>query len=244
MFRQAGEMRSSPSAPTASVCSPPVFLVSPMGLQREGLKLILGRAGFLVRGEAEELDETRQISTGADLFLVDVGLANISTSCVRDLKMLRQRFPKSRIVLLDNNMTLRWFNICLETALDGYLSKQCPPSIFARRLELIAAGARLLPVELMTELAACSEPDASLSGDKEMAGLIRPTETKLLGYLVAGVTNKVIGRSLNIPEAVVKVRLRSICRKINVSNRTEAAIWAFKHGVGPPAPGERESASH
>jgi two-component system nitrate/nitrite response regulator NarL len=55
-------------------------------------------------------------------------------------------------------------------------------------------------------------------------------EAQILDSLVKGHANKVIARTCSITEATVKVHLKSILRKIQVANRTQAAIWALEHG--------------
>jgi two-component system nitrate/nitrite response regulator NarL len=55
-------------------------------------------------------------------------------------------------------------------------------------------------------------------------------EAQILNGLVQGHANKVIARSCDIAEATVKVHMKSILRKIQVANRTQAAVWALEHG--------------
>lgn len=55
-------------------------------------------------------------------------------------------------------------------------------------------------------------------------------EAQILEGLVQGHANKVIARSCDITEATVKVHMKSILRKIQVANRTQAAVWALEHG--------------
>jgi two-component system nitrate/nitrite response regulator NarL len=55
-------------------------------------------------------------------------------------------------------------------------------------------------------------------------------EAQILNGLVQGHANKVIARSCDITEATVKVHMKSILRKIQVANRTQAAVWALEHG--------------
>jgi len=55
-------------------------------------------------------------------------------------------------------------------------------------------------------------------------------EAQILNGLVKGLANKVIANQLAITEATVKVHMKSILRKIQVANRTQAAIWALEHG--------------
>jgi len=73
-------------------------------------------------------------------------------------------------------------------------------------------------------------------GDMQWAPTLRnhprlsEREAQVLDGLVRGHANKVIARSCDITEATVKVHMKSILRKIHVSNRTQAAVWALEHG--------------
>ena len=60
-----------------------------------------------------------------------------------------------------------------------------------------------------------------------------PRETEILHYLTTGCSNRAIARQLGIAEATVKVHLKSLLCRIRVANRTQAAIWALKNGIGP-----------
>lgn len=63
-----------------------------------------------------------------------------------------------------------------------------------------------------------------------------PRETAILQLLREGAPNKLIARQLSLTEATVKVHLKSILRKIRVSNRTQAAVWAMGHDTLYDAP--------
>jgi DNA-binding NarL/FixJ family response regulator len=55
----------------------------------------------------------------------------------------------------------------------------------------------------------------------------------VLAQLVAGLPNKLIARRLEISEKTVKSHLTRIFREIGVTDRTQAALWAERHGLGP-----------
>jgi two-component system, NarL family, nitrate/nitrite response regulator NarL len=59
---------------------------------------------------------------------------------------------------------------------------------------------------------------------------LSPREQEILQALVTGASNKLIAIKLGITEATVKVHLKTLLRKIDVSNRTQAAIWAMNNG--------------
>jgi two-component system, NarL family, nitrate/nitrite response regulator NarL len=70
----------------------------------------------------------------------------------------------------------------------------------------------------------------SQSDDPSRLGIngrgLSPRETQVLACLAQGNSNKIIARLHNLSEATVKVHLKAILRKLNVQNRTQAAIWA------------------
>ena len=59
---------------------------------------------------------------------------------------------------------------------------------------------------------------------------LSPREQEILQSLVTGASNKLIAIKLGITEATVKVHLKTLLRKIDVNNRTQAAIWAINNG--------------
>jgi two-component system, NarL family, nitrate/nitrite response regulator NarL len=60
---------------------------------------------------------------------------------------------------------------------------------------------------------------------------LSPREHEILQALVTGASNKMIAIKLGITEATVKVHLKTLLRKIDVNNRTQAAIWAMNNGL-------------
>ena len=64
-------------------------------------------------------------------------------------------------------------------------------------------------------------------------------EREVLGLLLEGLPNKLIARRLEITEKTVKSHLTRIFREIGVTDRTQAALWAERHGLGPGAPRQR-----
>jgi two-component system, NarL family, nitrate/nitrite response regulator NarL len=74
------------------------------------------------------------------------------------------------------------------------------------------------------------KPDTLNATSSRRLPRLSERETQILDGLVKGHANKVIARTYDITEATVKVHMKSILRKIQVANRTQAAIWALEHG--------------
>ncbi len=65
--------------------------------------------------------------------------------------------------------------------------------------------------------------------------MLSPRERQVLNCLVEGMSNKMIARKLGVTETTVKLHVKNILRKINVRNRTQAAIWAIENRlIGSP----------
>ena len=96
-------------------------------------------------------------------------------------------------------------------------------------LALLNAGSRGYEVGFGTSAAAVPAND-SLVG-KSLSG----REAQILHLITQGASNKVIARDLGLAEATVKVHVKAILRKVKVSNRTQAALWAQRHVNGRDA---------
>ena len=96
----------------------------------------------------------------------------------------------------------------------------------------LSAGERVFPSQLVAMLLA-GGASASVSAPKLQAGSPSLSErgTQILQCLVAGDSNKASANRLRVTEATVKVHLKSILRKIQVRNRTQAAVWALDRGM-------------
>lgn len=113
----------------------------------------------------------------------------------------------------------------VERALDarasGFVPKTLPLRTLKHAVRLIADGELFLPGEFMRRNADDSTSDLGL----------KPREIKVLGFLCEGMQNKEIGREIGVEETIVKMDVKSICRKLGARNRTQVVIEAIKRGV-------------
>jgi two-component system nitrate/nitrite response regulator NarL len=110
-------------------------------------------------------------------------------------------------------------------SLSGILTYDLSVAAFVRSLRLIWSGELVFPHDLaMGWRQRASRPSAGPGSDGVRLSL---REREVLSHLVEGHSNKVIARHRGITEATVKVHLKSLLRKINVDNRTQAVVWAL-----------------
>jgi DNA-binding NarL/FixJ family response regulator len=112
----------------------------------------------------------------------------------------------------------------LEAGACGYLLKDLDADEVGDGIRAAARGESPLdPRAARTMLDARSAPDP-------LAGLSE-REREVLALLVAGLPNKLIARRLQISEKTVKSHLTRVFRELDVTDRTQAALWAERHGV-------------
>jgi two-component system nitrate/nitrite response regulator NarL len=134
-----------------------------------------------------------------------------------------------RIVVLTNNATRTVLGRAIGWGVDAYLLKDMSPVALTRSLQLVMLGQQVFPTRLAVSLLGTGAPEPVEEPAASARGL-SPRENQILRFLVNGASNKLIARELNISEATVKVHLKGLLRKVQASNRTQAAIWGLNHG--------------
>ena len=232
-------------------CSFATVLVGSCALFREGLARILSAAEFRIASATSHVQDVAPGSLPQDqpiLLIIDVGTDQAAT--IKDIRLFKGQFPTARVALVANHDQLSDSNIvaAFRAGADAYFLKPSCDT-FIKSLELVILGETILPFEVLSyilhhytevqtfpEIAAPlaangAEPShaASAEADSKYAPRLSVREKCILRCLIEGDSNKAIARKNDIAEATVKVHVKAILRKIRVSNRTQAAIWAMNN---------------
>lgn len=207
-----------------------VILIDANKLFREGLSRLLLDVPFKVAAEYAGVDEAMAASSvEADLVLVDPGE---DAGAMTRVGQLRQQRPEAPLVILTGGLDARRLTQALEAGVSGYLMKDMSADALAQSLRLVMMGEKVFPTHLADLLVTGQvQPQPATEITALRKGLSQ-RETQILRCLIDGDSNKIIAGSLGITEATVKVHLKSLLRKINAVNRTQAAIWAMNNGIG------------
>ena len=200
------------------------ILIEANRLFREGLKHLLTDTRFAVEVEFSTLEQAlANTENAADSGLVITGHLGKEAG---DLNLLRGAYPNARIVVLASDLSVDVLRDAMNSGADGFLMKDVSPEALIQSLQLIMLGEKVFPTNLaamLLNLDHAPTPMNSLRG-------LSPREQEILQSLVTGASNKLIAIKLGITEATVKVHLKTLLRKIDVNNRTQAAIWALNNG--------------
>ena len=210
-----------------------IFLIDANKLFREGMKALFTEGEFRITKEAASFSDVPPpgMIEGdmPELIMMDPASAN---GTVQAVTVLREQYPSARLVLLASHLDAQEMANAIQAGADAFLMKDISPAALAQSLRLVMIGEKVFPTHLAALLiTGKAGANSSANGPTAAKGLSQ-RETQILERLLQGDSNKMIANHLNITEATVKVHLKSLLRKINASNRTQAAIWALNNGIG------------
>jgi two-component system nitrate/nitrite response regulator NarL len=175
------------------------------------------------------------------LFVIDAG--KDPERAIAQIERVRERFPSAHIAILADYYRRDDLVSAYQAGANVALARDMTCGVFMKALELIVLGETIMPPELLPFIGDHedhhdSPPPApsvngGLSETKDAFPLTIPRlsarEKCILRCIVEGDTNKAIARKISIAEATVKVHVKAILRKVRLSNRTQAAIWALNN---------------
>jgi DNA-binding NarL/FixJ family response regulator len=203
-----------------------VLLADDHGVIRDGLgRLIEALEDIELVGAAANGAEAvaRCAELTPDVVLMDLDMPVLDGIEATRQVMLAQ--PTTAVLVLTSFSDRPRIMGALEAGACGYLLKDVDAGAVADAIRAAARGESPLdPRAARTILDARSAPDP-------LAGLSE-REREVLGLLVDGLPNKLIARRLQISEKTVKSHLTRIFRELDVTDRTQAALWAERNGLG------------
>jgi DNA-binding NarL/FixJ family response regulator len=201
-----------------------VLLADDHGVIRDGLgRLISALEDIELAGVAADGAEavTRCRELRPDVVVMDLEMPNLD-GIDATRRILVER-PETAVLVLTSFSDRTRILGALEAGASGYLLKDASSDDVAEGIRAAARGESPLdPRAARTILTARAEPDP-------LAGF-SPRERDVLALLVEGLPNKLIARRLDISEKTVKSHLTRVFRELNVTDRTQAALWAERHG--------------
>ena len=203
-----------------------VLLADDHDVVRRGLTALLdGANGFAVVGAASDGEEAVALAAEhqPDVVLMDLSMPGVDG--IEATRRLLVDRPESRVVVLTSFSDRERILDALDAGAVGYLLKDAEPDELLRGIEAAARGeSPLAPKAARAVLTARAEgrPAAELTA----------REQEVLALLAEGLANKQIARRLGIAEKTVKAHLTSVFQSIGVTDRTQAALWAQRHGIG------------
>jgi DNA-binding NarL/FixJ family response regulator len=132
--------------------------------------------------------------------------------------------PETKVVVLTSFSDRERILRALDAGAAGYILKDAAPDEILDAVRAAARGES--PLDPKAGRALLAERRTATPG-----GVLSDREREVLAMVAEGLPNKLISRELEISEKTVKAHLTSVFRRLGVTDRTQAAVWAKEHGV-------------
>lgn len=181
-------------------------------------------------GDASEA-QRRAAQHRPDMVLLDHHLPGVKgADAIADLQ---QASPGMRVVMLTVSEDEADLAAALRRGANGYLLKTIESDALLEALARCARGDTVVSPELTPKLVQALRSSATAELPRGGAfDALSPRELETLRHVARGASNKEIARALDIAETTVKVHVQHILRKLDLSSRVQAAVYATEHGLG------------
>ncbi|MBD0734562.1 response regulator transcription factor [Actinacidiphila alni] len=206
-----------------------VLLVDDHQVVRRGLRTFLEVQGDIeVVGEAGDGEEgvARAQELRPDVILMDVKMPGVDG--IEALRLLRDAENPARVLIVTSFTEQRTVVPALRAGAAGYVYKDVDPVALADAIRSVHAGHVLLQPEVAGAL--LSQEQGGTGQGRGNA--LTEREREVLGLIADGRSNREIARALVLSEKTVKTHVSNILMKLDLADRTQAALWAVRNGVG------------
>lgn len=206
-----------------------VMIADDHSLIREGLKQLLEFDGSIkVVGEAsngvECLDKINEFNP--DVLLLDINMPEMNG--IEVLKKMKEDDSQIKVLILTVHNEMDYLMRAVDIGVDGYILKDSQSSELKKAISAVKDGENYIQPSLIPAL---NNQLVNRDTDKDKISLLTNRELEVLVQVANGMFNKEIAMNLNISERTVKNHISNIFKKIDVSDRTQAAVFAIKNNI-------------
>jgi len=211
-----------------------VVIADARRLCREELVLILSQEnGLEVVGEAVNGIQTIDLIDGLkpDVVLVDISLPDIDG--IEVILPIRQKSPHTKVLVFVPTVDESTVFKLLKAGAKGYFSDDSAASDVPKAIKTMHRGEIWVARRVVSRFV---EREAFADSNREnmpsTQGTLTQREQEVLRLLATGITNKEIAQDLFISEKTVKTHVNNIFKKLNVTRRLQAVLYAIAKGLG------------
>ncbi len=207
-----------------------ILLVDDHPLLRKGITQLLElEAGIEIVGEAGDGKAAVAMAKELEPELILLDLSMKGMDGIETLQALRSAEVNCRIVVFTVSDDRKDVVMALRAGADGYLLKDMEPEELMVKIREACEGKMVLSDQLTEVLLTAFRDDQG--GDQKLVDALTRREKQILKMIAEGLSNKMIGRQLEITEATVKVHVKHLLKKLGLRSRVEAAVWVVENDI-------------
>jgi len=210
-----------------------IAIVDDHGIVRQGLRMLLTRPGIVVVAEGGCGQDAVSI---AKKLQPDVMLLDIRMKDSDGLKYLPQVYkysPTTKVIMLTTYANPGYLARAINDGAVGYLSKETEPEKIVEAIYAAVNESSLFDQSLLSQaLQQVVDPSPPQPEPTELPSeRLSEREIDVIKLIAVGMSNASIASTLNISLPTVKTHVQHILQKLNVADRTQAALWAVREGL-------------
>ena len=206
-----------------------VMLADDHLLMREGIRQLLEFDGSIEviaeAGDGEECIEKLKLSN-PDVLLLDINMQK--KNGIEVLEEIKNQKMSVKVLILTVHNEIEYLIKAVDIGVDGYILKDSESAELKRAINLVMNGESYIQPKLVPVL---NNRLVARDVDKDKIDSLTSRELEVLIQVANGMINKEIATTLNISERTVKNHISNIFKKIEVSDRTQAAVFAIKNDL-------------
>lgn len=209
-----------------------VLIADDHSLLRQGLKQILElEHDIAVIAQASNGNEAVQYAEEfrPDVILMDINMPGLNG--LQAIAEIKKRKLSSKIIVLTIHEDREYLFKTLRMGAEGYVLKDAEPAVLIEAIRNVNAGQSYMQPNMTMELVKEFNRVTMHEKERHENNNLTCREIEVLELIAEGMINKEIAGKLYISEKTVKNHVSNIFKKLNVSDRTQAAIYAFKHNI-------------
>jgi two-component system nitrate/nitrite response regulator NarL len=172
-------------------------------------------------GTLQQALEVARSNKPLTLTLLDLRMPGMNG--LTGLRIMRETRPDVPVIVMSGEADSETARLALQAGAAGFIPKTMRAAAMLNALRLVLSGERYIPEQVIQEAGGSTQQTPGF-------GALAPRELEVLRHLVKGLSNKEIGRQLDLSEVTVGLRLRSVYRKLGVKNRGQAIRLALRQG--------------
>jgi DNA-binding NarL/FixJ family response regulator len=210
-----------------------IVLCDDQAIVTEGLQVVLGGiTGFEIVGVAQDGAEAVALAERLhpDLVLMDLRMPVLNG--IQATRQIRERVPQTKVLVLTTYDEDEWVFDAIRAGADGYLLKDTPREQLIAAIRGTVAGATHVDPQVAGKLfRQLAQPGSAPAPHSTIGADLTEREREILKLLAAGLPNADIADRLHLSKGTVQNYISNIFVKLDVTDRTQAAVIALRHGL-------------